>query len=120
MAKRILSVGNCAYDFSNLSKVIQQHFASVELQSVDTALEADAVLQHDSFDLILVNRLFDVNQDSGIAFIRKHKAGQLATPMMLISNFPEYQQEALAAGAVQGFGKKHVKQALEAVKGYLT
>lgn len=121
MAKRILSVGNCAYDFGNLSSVLQQQF-TVELQNVDTAQEADEALKANSFDLIIVNRLFDVNQDSGIAFIRKHKASQLATPMLLLSNFPEYQDEAQAAGAVKGFGKNQLMQAtsMELLKGYLS
>jgi two-component SAPR family response regulator len=121
MAKRLLSVGNCSYDFGNLSTTLQKHFA-IELQNVDTAEEADEVLKKQSFDLILVNRLFDVNQDSGIAFIKRHKAAQLATPMMLLSNFPEYQEEAQAVGAVKGFGKNQVKQpiAVELLKPYLS
>ena len=106
MAKRVLSVGNCGYDHGNLTKALSQHFA-VELQAAATAEEAVQAVGEQAFDLILVNRVFDTNGDSGIALIKKLKSSVKA-PIMLISNYPEAQAEAVEAGAVPGFGKKVV------------
>ncbi|HQR42560.1 MAG TPA: response regulator [Gemmatales bacterium] len=120
MAKKVLSVGNCAYDFGTLQSALQQHF-SVDVQGVDTAAEAEQLVKQHKYDLIVVNRVFDINQDSGIALIKRLKEHQVATPMVLLSNYPEYQQEAIAAGASPGFGKNQVgKPAMvEAVKAFL-
>lgn len=107
MPKQILSVGNCSYDFGTLSQALEAKF-DVALQNAETADEAEQVLKKQQFDLIVVNRLFDINQDSGIALIKKLKEQKLATPMMLISNFPESQEEAVGVGAVPGYGKKAV------------
>ena len=37
--------------------------------------------------------------------MRIAKREELSTPIMLVSNYPEAQSEAVAAGAVPGFGK---------------
>lgn len=116
MPKQVLSIGNCGYDFSTLSAALQKNY-QVELQSVNTAKEATKAVKEAQYDLIVVNRLFDVNGESGIELIKKLKP-TVKTPMMLISNYPEYQQEAVAAGAVPGFGKTQVgKPALLEVVG---
>ena len=61
----------------------------------------------EQFDLILVNRVFDTDGGNGIDMIRswaeKKSAGE--TPIMLVSNYEDAQQSAIAAGAVPGFGK---------------
>lgn len=120
MAKQVLSIGNCSYDFSTISAALEKNF-SVEMHAVDDAAAAVQVTKTQKFDLIVVNRLFDLNQDSGIDLIKKLRDAQVQSPMMLISNYPEYQQEAVAAGAVAGFGKQNVgkPEMLEAVGNYL-
>ncbi len=119
MPNRILSIGNCSYDHGNISAALQKNFA-VEIHTADTAEEAAKALGEAHFDLILINRIFDTNGDSGIDLITKLKPTTKA-PMMLISNMPEYQQEAIAAGAVPGFGKTQVGKPamIEAVREYL-
>lgn len=107
MSKQVLSVGNCSFDFSTLSSALEKHF-EVEMHEAETAESAMKAIKTKPFDLIVVNRLFDINQDSGIALIKKMKDAQVATPVMLISNFAEFQREAIAAGAVSGFGKDTV------------
>lgn len=121
MPKHILSVGNCSYDYSTLSQALKEKF-DVALQNADTAHDAEKAIANHQFDLILVNRLFDINQDSGIALIKKLKDQKLSTPLMLISNFPESQTEAVSVGAVRGFGKNAVgkPEMLELVGKYLS
>jgi hypothetical protein len=41
----------------------------------------------------------------GMELIRIAKREELTTPVMLVSNYPEAQSAAVAAGAVPGFGK---------------
>jgi hypothetical protein len=61
------------------------------------------------FDLVLVNRVLDVNGSSGLDLIRTLKTNPrpelAATPVMLISDFPEVQLAACELGAAPGFGK---------------
>jgi hypothetical protein len=60
-----------------------------------------------AYDLVLVNRVLDADGASGVEFIgeiKGTKAGS-SVPMMLVSDFPDAQAEAVANGAVQGFGK---------------
>lgn len=106
MAKHVLSIGNCGYDHGNLVKALQKQF-NVELDAAATAAEAMEAVAGKTYDLIVVNRLFDLNGDSGIELIKKLKP-TVKSPMMLISNYPEAQEEAMAVGAVKGFGKKVV------------
>jgi len=106
MPKRVLSIGNCGYDDSTITAALRKNF-TVEMHTVGTAEEANQAVKEGRFDLIVVNRLFDSNGDSGIELIKKLKP-TVKAPMMLISNYPEYHQEAVAAGAVMGFGKKQV------------
>jgi hypothetical protein len=63
-------------------------------------------------DLLLVNRALDGDfaEPDGIALIRRLAASREgpAPALMLISNYPEAQAQAVAAGAVAGFGKKEL------------
>lgn len=106
MPKRVLSIGNCSYDHSTLSAALAKNF-QVEMHAADTAADATEAVKHGPFDLIVVNRLFDSNGESGIELIKQLKE-TVKAPMMLITNYPEYQQEAVAVGAVPGFGKGQV------------
>ncbi len=57
--------------------------------------------------MVLVNRVFDADGDSGVDLIRQIKADEAlqTTPILLVSNYADAQEEATAAGAVPGFGK---------------
>jgi len=49
----------------------------------------------------------DFDHSDGLEIVRRLKADPqwAAVPVMLVSNYPEYQQQAIAAGAEPGFGK---------------
>lgn len=106
MGKRVLDVGNCNPDHASIKRLIQQHFDAevVRAHSHDSAL---AELCRASFDLVLVNRLMDADGSPGIDIIKsiKQDVQLVGTPVMMISNYPDHQQTAIAAGAVPGFGK---------------
>jgi CheY-like chemotaxis protein len=107
MAKRVLDVGNCDPDHGALTRLITGAF-DAQLTRAHGADDALAALARDAFDLVIVNRKFDRDDGDGIELIRGIKSDpQLGrVPVLLLSNFPEYQQEAVQAGAAPGFGKK--------------
>ena len=104
MATRVLSVGQCGFDHGNISRLLRNFDA--EVVPVDTAAEALTLLQNETYNLVLVNRVFDLGGD-GMEFIREAKATRAGqeTPVMLVSNYADWQEKAVAAGAVRGFGK---------------
>ena len=106
MARRVLNVGNCSFDHGKIEQLISTNF---DAEVVAAALQDEALtmLRADRFGLVLVNRKLIADSSKGVELIQRIKADQrLAhTPVMLLSNYPEAQQEAVAAGAEPGFGK---------------
>ena len=74
--------------------------------------DAAAQLRSQSFDLVLVNRKLDIDYSDGLEVIRRIKQDPLlkSLPVMLVTNFAEYQQQAVQAGAVEGFGKQSLRR----------
>ncbi len=106
MSKTVLAVGNCAYDHAGIERAITERFDAKVIRAAD--LEATLeTLRATAVDLVLVNRRLHVDSSDGLEVIRRIKADpQLAgIPVMLLSNYPEYQQSAVTAGAEPGFGK---------------
>jgi two-component system chemotaxis response regulator CheY len=86
----------------------------VEVVGVDTLTEAEQYCERNGNpDLILVNRKLDIDYSDGMELIRSLKAARKTaeTPVMLVSNYPEYQAQAVALGAMAGFGKSELGQA---------
>jgi CheY-like chemotaxis protein len=106
MSNKVLSLGQCAADNFAITHFLESNFGA-EVIAADTVPEALAHLRNDRFALILVNRLLDANGASGLAFISqvKEDPSLAGIPIMLISNHADAQQQALARGALPGFGK---------------
>lgn len=104
---RVLSVGNCGADHGALQALLQRHWGA-ETQAAADAVATFSALRDRRFDLVLVNRIMDADGSEGIDIIRalKNDAQLSAVPVMMITNFPEHQQAAVAAGALPGFGKR--------------
>ena len=120
MTKSVIDVGNCGFDHRSLRKVIETHF-DAQLIACHSVQEAISLLQAPC-DLVLVNRLFDSTGGRGMELIEQMKRSPELEkiPVMLISNYAESQAEAIAAGALPGFGKNSLHstetlQRLEAV-----
>jgi DNA-binding NtrC family response regulator len=101
---RILSVGQCGFDSASIERLFKHDF-SAEVESVDTGRDALGRLQAENFDLILVNRRLDGDGSSGVALLEQLHAQSPDVPMMLVSDKPDAQAEAVAKGALPGFGK---------------
>lgn len=104
--KRVLDVGQCSLDHGAIRRLVEGRFGAqvVQAHQLHDALTA---LRGGAFDLVLVNRKLDIDGDDGLKIVKAIKADpQLSsTPVMLVTNFAEHQQTAVAAGAEPGFGK---------------
>ena len=119
----VLSIGQCGFDHNKIARDFEQAFGA-RVHGVDTFDEALDSLRRERYDLILVNRLNDSDEAPGLDLIRRMKAEAdlVNLPVMLVSGFPEAQQEAEALGALPGFGKSDLASAatrtrLEAILG---
>lgn len=106
MTKRVLDIGQCGPDHATIRSYLTRNF-DCEVVQVDDAAGALASLREGQFDLVLVNRKLDVDYSDGIDVIKQLKAdpNTLYVPVMLVTNYPEHQEAAIAVGAVRGFGK---------------
>jgi two-component system chemotaxis response regulator CheY len=112
MAKCVLDVGNCVPDHGAIRAMLEHTFGAVVVQTHGTD-DTLALLREGPVDLVLVNRKLDQDYSDGLEIIRAIKAdAQLARiPCMLISNYPDQQEVAVAAGAEYGFGKQELHAA---------
>ena len=120
--KRVLDIGNCGPDHGAIADLLDQHF-KVEVVQVHNRDEAAQQLAQNRFDLITVNRVMDRCGSSGLEIVEaiKQDAAANQTPVMLISNYESYQQQALALGAEPGFGKAALRDpaTVELLRKYL-
>ena len=109
MPKRIALIGHCGPDSSYLRMAVTRAVRGAEIVSADDSAELDQLLK-DGVDLLLFNRVLDYgfDQTEGAAVIRQLRAEYPDLKMMLVSNYVEAQAEAVAAGALPGFGKREI------------
>jgi two-component system, chemotaxis family, chemotaxis protein CheY len=106
MPKRVLNVGQCGPDHSSIRSLLTHHF-DCEVVQAHGPEDTLAHLKSGEFHLVLVNRKLDRDYSDGIEIIQKLKADPATAhvPVMLVTNYPEHQETAVAAGALRGFGK---------------
>ena len=113
-AKTIVLVGHCGPDMFMLKSAIKRAVPEAAREPVNDAQTLETYLNDGA--LLLVNRVLDGKFDtggdseSGIELIgsiagRDGNSPNNQPAMILISNYEESQQEAVAAGAIPGFGK---------------
>lgn len=102
----ILSVGQCRPDNAAINQFLKANF-DCQVLTADLPLEALGILRQESVDLVLINRKLDADYSDGTEILKAIKADSTLapTPVMLVSNFADAQESAVAAGAVYGFGK---------------
>ena len=104
MKKRVLDIGQCDLDHSNITDMLRQNF-QVEIDRAKSHSEAMTLCQENAYDLILVNRIFDFDGSSGLETLEQLCDHDSNGPVMLVSNFADAQSKASTFGAVRGFGK---------------
>ncbi len=109
MAKKIALVGHCGPDGSYLKMAVSRADKGAKIIAADDSTELKRALD-DGVDLLLLNRQLDYGFDDheGVAVIRKLRSKYPDVKMMLVSNYPEAQAQAIAAGALPGFGKRDI------------
>lgn len=111
MKKKIMSVGQCNADHESIKSFLENHF-ECNVVRIDSKEEALLELRKTHYDLVLVNRKLDIDNSDGILLIQAiQEATDLKNiPVMLVSNYKEYQEEAVRLGAVYGFGKAELSK----------
>jgi CheY-like chemotaxis protein len=106
MTRRVLDVGQCNPDHAAISRLLNEHF-DVEIVRAHSESDMVAALQSGHFDLVLINRKLDRDYSEGLDIVQliKSDSAMSTVAVMLVSNYPEAQESAVAAGAVYGFGK---------------
>lgn len=119
MSKRVLSVGQCSLDGPNIARQLKATF-DVSVVDAESADEAHEEVDARPFDLILINRILDATGEDGVQLLKQLRQTTDA-PAMLVSNYDDAQQRAVAAGAAQGFGKNNLGESgmLTAVRPFL-
>jgi CheY-like chemotaxis protein len=109
MAKRVLSVGQCVPDEALVRWFLRQHF-DCQVVAAEGLEDALAQLRRGPIDLVLVNRKLDSDYSDGIDVIRRLKADPKTAdmPVMMVTDYANHQDEAVAAGALRGFGKSEL------------
>ncbi|MEP0846882.1 MAG: response regulator [Phycisphaerae bacterium] len=109
---RVLDVGNCDPDHGLIRGLIEGHFdAAVDRRMfVHEAIDA---MHKTRYDLVLVNRQIFADQSDGLELVRRARSEPEldGVPIMMVSNYDDAQQRAVAAGAVHGFGKARLGSA---------
>ena len=109
--KTVLSIGQCRPDQAAISHYMTSHFGARVL-TADLPAEAYHVLKTQSVDLVLINRKLDADYSDGMEILQQilTDTATAEIPLMLVSNFAEWQEKAVALGARYGFGKAELNR----------
>ncbi len=105
--RRVLDVGNCSPDHHAIRQMLLSTVPEVEVLQSHGPDDTLHMLRESSFDLVLINRKLDQDYSDGTEILKRIKAEpQLVDiPVMLVTNYEEHQADAIALGAIRGFGK---------------
>jgi DNA-binding NarL/FixJ family response regulator len=107
--KMVVLVGHCGPDNSYLRMAVSQAEKTTQVFAADDTAELKHALE-EGVDLVLFNRelSWGFDESTGVELIRKLKTTYPQVKMMLVSNYPDAQAAAVAAGALPGFGKRDI------------
>ena len=102
----VLDVGQCGFDHGNISRMLSDGF-NANVKQAGTTEEAFQAVRAGHYDLVLINRILDADGASGLELIQRLQSHEetRVTPVVLVSNYTEAQDAAVAMGAKRGFGK---------------
>lgn len=107
----VLSIGQCRPDGAALAHYLASHFGATIL-TADLPGPALQKLAAQTVDLVLINRQLDLDGSDGLEILRQIRSGSVQpdVPVMLVSNYDEWQQKAIELGAIRGFGKAELNR----------
>ena len=111
LTKTVLSIGQCRPDSAAIAHYLSTHFQANVL-TADLPEAALKSLQSNAVDLVLINRQLDADGSEGLAILTAIRSGSTNAdvPVMLVSNYAEWQQKAVGMGAIYGFGKAELNR----------
>ncbi len=109
MSKKVILVGHCGPDSSYLRMAVQRADRSAVIKAVDDPRELEHALQGGAA-LVLLNRElgYGFNDLMGVDLVRELHTKHPNLKVMLVTNYPDVQAEAIANGALPGFGKREL------------
>ncbi len=111
MTKKVLNVGQCNPDHAAISRFLERHF-EVSIDRTHDITDTFEQIRSQNYDLVLINRKLDIDYTEGTEILRTIKNDEALKniPVMIISNFADSQEAAVAEGAIYGFGKNEYDQ----------
>ncbi len=111
MSKTVLSVGQCRPDGAAIAHYMKSNFGATVI-AVDLPDQALAALETNAIDLVLINRKLDIDMSDGLEILKsiRSTSSKRDVPVMLVSNYPEWQDKAVQMGATYGFGKAELNR----------
>jgi PleD family two-component response regulator len=111
VSKTVLSVGQCRPDGAAISHYMKSNFGASVI-AVDLPDQALSALETNAIDLVLINRKLDIDMSDGLEILKsiRSTSSKREVPVMLVSNFPEWQDKAVQMGATYGFGKAELNR----------
>jgi hypothetical protein len=105
----VLLVGHCGPDSTYLRMTVRHAEPQARILLADDDEAVQAALNGE-VSLMLINRElgYGFQNDQGVALIKWVHENYPRIPTMLVSNYPEAQKDAEAAGAIPGFGKRDI------------
>lgn len=109
--KTVLSVGQCRPDQAAISHYLVSTFGARVL-TADLPEPACTLARDEPVDLVLINRVLDLDGSDGMEILKALKSDPATAdlPVMLVSNYADWQTKAVQAGALPGFGKAQLSQ----------
>lgn len=106
--RRVVLVGHCGPDVFRLKAAITRAAPGAEIHVAHDENELPEHLSSDS--VMLINRVLDggFSDGSGIELMSQLASADDPPVLILVSNFPDAQAKAEAAGALPGFGKNEL------------
>ena len=84
--------------------MVTNNFDAV-VDHADQASDALSLLGENEYAFAVVNRLLDCDGSSGMDVVKQVQTAHPTLPVMLVTNYEQHQQAAVAAGCEPGYGK---------------
>ena len=109
--KTVALVGHCGPDSSFLRMAVGSGLPGAKVVMADNEKQLDAALDA-GVDLLLFNRVleFGFDERQGQALLERVRRDHPGVATMMVSNYADAQEKAVAAGASPGFGKNDIGQ----------
>lgn len=104
-SRSFILVGHCRPDVFMLKTAVSRAVPDAQVEAINDEAALEEHLSSDS--VLLVNRILDgrFSSEDGVALIGQVSGREDPPVSILISNYEDAQAEAVAVGALPGFGK---------------